>query len=357
MMLLRTSLAWMLCAAFLMTISGLAMAQDASNPVVCTVDGKKITQQELLSEIDKMIKMAGNQVRPDMIPQLKVMLYGRALNGLQEKILLKNVAEKKNIVVEEKDIDERYNEIRKQFASEDQFKQVLSSNGLTPESLKDRMKEDFLYVKVLEEEVKEPAAPGEEDIKKFYDENKEKMKQEEEVTASHILIQVEKTASAEEKEAAKKKLQGIRQDIMDQKTTFADAAQQNSDCPSKARGGALGSFGRGRMAPEFEKAAFALKAGEISDIVETQFGYHIIQVNGHQDAKLPTLEESKDQIKEYLQQEGTQKARQDYVEALKEDAKIETMIDEKAWADKFGPKEEKQEEGQTLQLSPDDLNP
>lgn len=350
-------MAWTLCAVLLTTIGGMAIAQDASDPVVCTVDGKKITQQELLDEIDKMVKMAGNRVRPDMIPQLKVMLYGRALNGLQEKMLLKNVADKKNIVVEEKDIDERYGEIRQQFASEDQFKQVLASNGLTPETLKEKMKEDFLYVKVLEEEVKEPAAPGEEDIKKFYDENKEKMKQEEEVTASHILITVEKTAADDVKAAAKEKLQGIRQDILDKKITFADAAKQNSDCPSKARGGDLGSFGRGRMVPEFEKTAFALEVGQISDIVETQFGYHIIQVNGRQDEKMPTLDESKDQIVEYLQQEGTQKARQEYVQALKDDAKIETMIDEKAWADKFGPKEEEKEEGQTLQLSPDDLNP
>jgi peptidyl-prolyl cis-trans isomerase C len=109
------------------------------------------------------------------------------------------------------------------------------------------------------------------------------MKQEESVKASHILIKVDATASAEDKAKAKAKLEGIRKDILDKKIAFADAAKQNSDCPSKDRGGDLGTFRHGDMVPEFDRVAFSVKPGEMSEVVETEFGYHIIQDVEHQE--------------------------------------------------------------------------
>lgn len=354
--------AWIFSFIMVLVVCEISYAQNTGNPaqnqsIVCKIDGQSITEQELLSEIEQMVKMAGNRVRPETIPQMKVFLYSRALNNLEEKILLKNVATKKKIVVDQADIDTRFKQVRDQFPTEDQFKQVLAANSLTPESLKEKMKEELLYGKVLESEVKEAPAPTDEEIQKFFDENKDQMKQEEQVTASHILIKVDSKATADDKAKAKQKLEGIRKDIVDKKVTFADAAKQNSDCPSKAKGGDLGSFGRGQMVPEFDQAAFALKVGELSNIVETQFGYHIIQVNDHKEAKDATLADMKDKIKEYLQGDKTQKARQDYVQKLKDASKIETVMDENAWKAKYTPKQPAAQEGDALQLSPDDLKP
>lgn len=355
------------CAALLVfvvsifVVSGAIGAQNSTAPagggdVVCKIGDVNITEAELLAEIDEMIQRAGNQVRPGTAPQLKVFLYARALDNLQEKVLLKKVAEAKKIEVTPKDIEDRYDNFVKQFPSEEQMKQTLETYGLTPETLKDRMKVDVLYMKVLETEVKEVPEATDEEVQKFFDENKDQMKQEEQVKASHILIKVDATASEEEKAKAKAKLEGVRKDILEKKITFADAAKQNSDCPSKDRGGDLGHFGRGDMVPEFDQVAFTVKPGEMSDIVETQFGYHIIQVAEHQEAKDAVLADMKDKIKKYMKQEKTQKAQQDFVQKLKDEAKIETLIDQKAWEAKYAPQQEPVEAG-TIQISPEDLKP
>lgn len=353
---IQTGMAIALCASFILLVSGTVQAQDAANPVVCKVNGKEITEKDILNEIDEMIKSAGRQVNPAMLPQFKVTLYTRALENIQDKMLLKKVAEEKKIVVTPEDIDKQYALITKQIPSEEELKKALAANGLTPETLKERMKEQMIYQKVLSAEVKE-ATPTDDEVQKYYNDNKAKMKQEEQVKASHILIAVKAADSADVKAKAKEKLQGIRKDIIDKKITFADAAKQNSDCPSKERGGDLGTFGKGQMVAEFDKVAFTLKPAEISDVFETKFGYHIVQVNEHQEAKDLTLDETRDQIRARLLMESLQKAQEAYLVKLKTDAKIETLVDQKAWEAKFAPKKEEKPAGEGIQINPNDLKP
>jgi peptidyl-prolyl cis-trans isomerase C len=108
----------------------------------------------------------------------------------------------------------------------------------------------------------------EEEIVKFYEENKEMMAGGDTVSASHILV-------ADEADASR-----IREEITSGKTTFEDAAKANSTCPSGAEGGSLGEFGRGQMVPEFENACYEMEVGEISAPVKTQFGFHVIKITG-----------------------------------------------------------------------------
>jgi peptidyl-prolyl cis-trans isomerase C len=99
------------------------------------------------------------------------------------------------------------------------------------------------------------------------------------VRASHILLMYEGSASSSadrSKEEAAEQIGELRAQI-EAGASFADVARDNSDCPSGAQGGDLGMFGRGQMVPEFETAAFAMEVGELSDVVETAFGYHLIQ--------------------------------------------------------------------------------
>ena len=105
------------------------------------------------------------------------------------------------------------------------------------------------------------------------------------VSASHILVDSE--------EEANKILDEINNNALD----FAEAARKYSSCPSKEKGGALGEFSQGQMVPEFEKAAFSMKAGEISKPVKTQFGYHIIKVDKVNEAKSRNFEEVKEEVK------------------------------------------------------------
>jgi len=135
----------------------------------------------------------------------------------------------------------------------------------------------------------------EEEIKKYYDDNSETFKGEESASAKHILVDT------------LEQIQKIKLELSNG-MSFEDAAKEYSKCPSAAQGGNLGSFTRGRMVPEFEKAAFELQVGEISEPVKTQFGYHLIQLDEKSSQEVKSLEESRDIIvKSILNQKQNEK--------------------------------------------------
>ena len=119
----------------------------------------------------------------------------------------------------------------------------------------------------------------------------------------------------------------VRHELLDTvyalKALFPDVAKENSDCPSKARGGDLGAFGHGQMVPEFDKAAFEQPVGEIGEIVKTQFGYHIVKVTEKIPAHVPTLEDFREDIVESIRAEAVMKAQREYIEGLRDAAKLE----------------------------------
>lgn len=154
------------------------------------------------------------------------------------------------------------------------------------------------------------ASVEEEDIKEYYDENKEYFKEDEQVTARHILVDT------------LEKAQQVKEEIASG-TSFEDAARKYSSCPSKEQGGDLGSFGRGMMVPEFEKAAFELEEGVVSEPVKTQFGYHLILVEGRTEAEEKPYEEVRELIKNHMLQEKQNALYFEKVNALKEKYSVE----------------------------------
>lgn len=168
-----------------------------------------------------------------------------------------------------------------------------------------RVKEDMLVnfatVKVLEG-VK-PA--DDEEIKKYYEDNKDKLVSEESVSASHILVDSEEKALS------------LLDEIKSGKISFEDAARNNSTCPSKDNGGNLGEFTKGQMVPEFDKAVFSMAVGEISAPVKTQFGYHIIKLNAKNEAKEYAFDEIKEELRGAVDKEKQQKAYQSKLNQLK----------------------------------------
>lgn len=125
------------------------------------------------------------------------------------------------------------------------------------------------------------------EVEKYYEENKAQFKKPESIKASHILVKTEEKANE-----LREKLENGE--------SFEEIAKEHSDCPSKQQGGDLGFFSKGQMVPEFEKVAFDLEEGKISDPVKTQFGYHIIKLTDRQPAQEAKLEEVKDQLKQQL---------------------------------------------------------
>lgn len=168
----------------------------------------------------------------------------------------------------------------------------------------DELKKQIIIQTFLKKKVEAQTAISDADLQKFYDQNKDKLKTGEQVRASHILVKSEAEA----------------QDILAQIKkggNFEQLASKYSIDAAKAKGGDLGWFGKGSMIPEFEKVAFGMKEGEVSGIVKTQFGYHIIKLTGKRPAGIPPFADVKEQIKAKLLPEK----QKEVIEKLKDDLK------------------------------------
>lgn len=145
----------------------------------------------------------------------------------------------------------------------------------------------------------------EEELKKYYDENQDKLSAPETVSASHILV--------EEEDIAKLLLEKIQSGAL----SFEEAAKQNSACPSGQNGGSLGEFSRGQMVPEFDEACFTMEVGELRGPIKTQFGYHIIRLDGKKEASTLPFADVKEELRQRLFAEKQQAAYRSRVNQLK----------------------------------------
>ncbi|MDF0606424.1 peptidylprolyl isomerase [Neisseriaceae bacterium TC5R-5] len=155
----------------------------------------------------------------------------------------------------------------------------------------------------------------------FYNQYPERFAGSESAVASHILFPLGEGLG---QSLAKAKAEGILAEVQANPSRFADLAREHSSCPSGQQGGSLGQFGRGQMVPEFEQAVFSTEAGQISpQLVETQFGYHIIQVNERQAGKPLSFAEVKEQLQQYLNNVAYNNATHAYLTELVKAAKID----------------------------------
>jgi peptidyl-prolyl cis-trans isomerase C len=163
----------------------------------------------------------------------------------------------------------------------------------------------------------------EEDLKKYYAANEKKYTDPEQVKARHILIKVAAGAPEEEKKKAKEKAEGLLKRLKAGED-FSKLAEEFSEDPSsKKKGGDLGFFPRGRMVKPFEETAFSLKAGQMSGLVETQFGYHIIKMEDRKEAKVKPLEEVREAVKTQVETEMGRLKVEEFVKKVTQEAGIE----------------------------------
>lgn len=185
----------------------------------------------------------------------------------------------------------------------------------------EKIKNKLLAKRIIEKQIMEPVKVSEDDLKKYYEEHKNEFSVPEQVNAAHILILVKEDAREDEKKAAKEKSEKLLKEIKGG-ADFSALAKDNSDCPSKVKGGDLGFFSKGQMVPEFEEAAFKLKPGEISEVVATKYGYHIIKIIDKKPAGQQEFSDVKDEIEQILLRDKQKTVFEDYTKKLKDSAKI-----------------------------------
>jgi peptidyl-prolyl cis-trans isomerase C len=307
-----------------------AAAKIESDIVVLRVSGIPVTESQVMEMIDQLAPkqpLATNQKQ-----ERKVLPFKDAIENLTTVMLLKSQARAQNITVEKAVIDQQIQSIAKGFASPEDFQKALAKQNTTESDYRKNIEESMSMKKVLDLVVKEAPLSTEAELQKFYNDNPNKFNAPERVRASHILLKLNSKSTSEQKAELKKKLEGIRTDIQNQTISFADAAKKYSEDSTAQKGGDLGLFIRGEMTKPFEDVAFAMNPGTVSPVIETSFGYHVIQVTEIKPAGKETFEESKPSIQKYLDEAAKRKAVQKFVEELKQKATIEIFMTEEEFA-------------------------
>jgi len=307
-------------------------AAPQEDKVVATVNGMHIMESHVQRRIDvkykpTLAKLAAQS--PDLAAQQERMVRQSVTNELVIETLLDEQVKQAGIQVTEEDLTA---EMTKQLATQnppmtiERFKEAITSQGGDFQAVKSALWQNMKYHKLMESKFRASLTTTEEEAKKYYTENPKIFQTPEQVRASHILLSTRPTEPNADpnkvKVQAKKKAEELLKKVKDG-ADFAALAKENSDCPSKDQGGDLGLFVRGQMVKPFEDVAFALKAGQISDVVETDFGYHIIKVTEHRDPNTLTFEKAKADIIEDLTQQKMRDASRKYIESLRQNAKIE----------------------------------
>lgn len=344
---MRIAQATTILSCFLLVSPVSAMMLDRT---LATVNGEAILQSEFDKNADPVLDQfqkstpAADQT-PDRIKDLKK----RVLDQMIDDRLLAQEAKKKNIHVSTLEVDDGVKKVRTRFSTDDEFNDELKKEGMSYEDFRKHIQDQISVIKLIDQEVKSKTPPPTDDeTRDLYNtllaivndkpipgshtaseiEELQSLAKAmvhrfgERIRARHILIRVDTHASPDERAAALKKIKDIQKQLKDG-ADFSELAKKYSEDPgSKDRGGDLGYFSHGDMVPAFEKVAFTTPVGQTSDIVTTEYGYHIIRVEEEKAASKFNFEDVKDDLKDYLFQQRAAKRFEGYVKDLHSNAEI-----------------------------------
>lgn len=315
------SMVILLCVS-LMLVPVWSLAADNPTPEdpAVVVNGTAITQKALAFETQRMIEQMARQ---GQVPNEEIMPQVRedVLNRMIEEELLYQDSQTKEIKVPGERVTEELASIKQRFPSEKEYQDALAGIDMSEAELTRKITRGMAIEQLIKNHVIQGTAVSDAESRAFYDQNARMFEKPEQIQARHILIKMEGDVTEEQKAEARAKIEMVRKKAIDGEE-FAALASEYSEGPSRAKGGDLGYFSRGQMVKPFDDAAFALEPGKISEVVETQFGYHIIEVTDRQPASVVSYETAQAQIVERLKQEKSRREIRQYIEALRAKADI-----------------------------------
>ena len=241
------------------------------------------------------------------------------------RTLLVLKAKETGINVSEKMLLDRLKEVKAKFKSDSIFKHRLADKGMTVDQYKQELKIDMYMDQLIKKEIEPKIKIAEEDMRAYYDKNKNKFETQEKVRASIMLLKFDPKKGKAGEKTVLKKFESILDQIKNG-SDFGSLAKQHSKDSLASKGGDLGYFTRKQMLPAFSKRAFKMKIGEISEIFRTGHGFHILKVTDRKAGDLSPFSAEKEKIKKFLVQKKVSQATRDYIEKLKKQAKIKTYF-------------------------------
>ena len=296
------------------------------NSPIAIVNGMAISRSEVDQEMDSLFHKFKDMAFPEKTEEFNSKLWKQALENVINRKLLFQEAERQNIRPEEALIEERIAEIARKFHTRKRFEKQLANLQISEEKLRQEIEHDLKIKILLDRHIPPVEDVSQEEIEEFYHANSESFHIPERVRASHILISVSDEDDPKTHAQKRQRLFEIREDIKNGEK-FQKLARKYSDCESKSKGGDLGYFAKGKMVKSFEDVAFQLEVNELSDIIKTEYGYHLIKLTDRQESRIVPLEEAKDKIISFLQREKRDLAIRDYLLNLRSISRIEYFKD------------------------------
>ncbi len=293
----------------------------AEEEVAVTVNGVGVPEaqvQQMLQAQLRQLQAQQQQLPEGFLQQYQSQLRQQILEQLIAQELLTQKAAEEGIEAERDDALEYLEQLGSRQQPPmglDDIRQSITAQGQDFDKLIDELTSQLGPQKLLEQQFEGKVEVSSADAKQFYDENQQEFTTPGQVRARHILIDSKQPDAAEQ--AAR-----LRAEIVDQDADFAAVAKEHSACPSSQRGGDLGFFGRGQMVPEFDKEAFELEEGAVSEVVETQFGHHIIKVEQRRAETVEAFDQAQTRIQEMLKQQKQMEIAEAYIAKLREEAEI-----------------------------------
>ncbi len=293
--------------------------------MVAKVNGFGITQAEFDRNWEYFLQRSG-------IPSTHADKSGKVnefrkqvLDRLVDEELLFQESKNLKMLAAKEAVDAQIEKTRAQFPTPEAFKDALAQNKLTEDSLRTVFNRNLSIQGFVEKEIAGKVTVSDAEVHDFYTGNKDKFESPEQAHARHILVAVDEKADEKTRQDAKARAENLLVQLKGG-ASFEELAKKSSECPSAPQGGDLGFFGHGQMVQEFEQAAFALTPGELSGVVSSKFGYHIIKLEEKRAAGLVPEADVALKIREFLVSQKTETAVEQRLKMLREKAKIELFM-------------------------------
>ena len=286
------------------------------------VNGEEIPESAILFEFNRLVKFYSEHMSAEQIKQQMDALRHKAKDqAIGAKLLMKE-AERLDIRVPPDDVDQRLGKMVRNAGGAEAFERILQSQNLTKAMVRDSIEKGRKVDLLIDRITADVPDPTEAEMQAHFEQHAKEYTKPERAQARHILVKPH-SAGTGDKQTAKAKLLEIRMQI-DDGADFADLAAAHSECPSgKKAGGSLGWFSRGMMVPELDEAVFSMEIGELSDIIETSLGFHLVAKTAQDEGGETTFVEVQDKVREFLRHGRRGAVISGHVDELKQKAMIE----------------------------------
>ena len=313
----------LLLALLLATVAGAELVDR----IAAIVNNEVITLSEVERRAAPELARADQDVAPVDRTQKRASIMKKALDQLIDEKLVDNELKELKVSITDKDVDVAIDEVKKSYSlNDEQLQQAVTREGYTITEYREQMRKQIGRYKLISEKVRKNIKVSDADVQTEYDRMTRSEGEDYEVHIRHILIAVPRNASQAQVDQARRKAAAVAVEAREPGVNFAELAKKRSEGSSSSDGGDLGFFKRGTMVPEFEKVAFNLKTGEVSEPVRTQFGWHVLKLEEIRKLGMKPLAEVRPEIEERLRRAQADRLTSQYMETLRNAAVVEKKI-------------------------------